>query len=285
MWARWVVLVVERRPSLEKHRPPGRSTSAVLVVVAASWRHYRAHAPTLTVLALPVAVYALVASVVQPAGSPYSPTAAALGCLLTLLGYPFFSVMTGALVQAVQLQLVRQAPGPGLVLRLLRRRLRSLLAVPLAAARRLPEWGVSVLVVAGLGLIPPEAPAEAECAAAVAALLGGTALLIGFLRLAFSVPAVIVEQLEPAAAVERSLDLTRGNWWRIAAVTFLLSLLPAAAGLGLGWLVRQVSADLAETLPGTLLQAAGPALASLVYSPLGAVGTTLLYYDVRRTRG
>ena len=103
-------------------------------------------------------------------------------------------------------------------------------------------------------------------------MLGGLlliAIVAGFLyywwvRWSFLTQVIIEEGCGPAAAFTRSSRLVAGHWWRVFTLSTLLSTLPS--------------------LLGNLLNLAGPwavLVGQSLSAPLGTVGMTLLYWEVR----
>jgi hypothetical protein len=107
-----------------------------------------------------------------------------------------------------------------------------------------------------------------------------------FCRLAVSVPAAIIEKDSPFAAMERSMDLTRGY----AGQMFLLLLLVWVLGMVVGGVLQ---------LPGTILMFMAvaakhqPSVAVMAYNyvaqfvsqvlvgPIGTISASLMYYNLR----
>lgn len=100
-----------------------------------------------------------------------------------------------------------------------------------AALPRLPNVILTTLAIAllfGLGLI--------------ALILPGIFIL---LMLCVAVPACILEDLSPIAALKRSRDLTRGNRWRLLGLVLLIGLMLIGVAV-----VVSLPLGLASTLPG-----------------------------------
>jgi membrane-anchored glycerophosphoryl diester phosphodiesterase (GDPDase) len=104
-------------------------------------------------------------------------------------------------------------------------------------------------------------------------------------RLFFTPSVVVLERLSGNAALKRSLNLSKGHFWRlwgdmivlsivfILAPLFLLTLLSGALGFALAAYGAPRNSLLAVTLP--------LGLAQLLTYPLLFIGIVLLYYDLR----
>ena len=95
-----------------------------------------------------------------------------------------------------------------------------------------------------------------------------------------AVPAVIVEASKPVAALKRSFSLVRGSWWRVFGITLVVTLVLVGLGLIIALpfaLAPRVDAPVLGDVFG-LLGSIGVAVA---VSPLAAIASTLIYYDLR----
>lgn len=102
---------------------------------------------------------------------------------------------------------------------------------------------------------------------------------IFFVWFAFSGPVVKIEGRPPLAALRRSRELVRGNFWRLFAVVIPLELgtdllVDAAAALG--------HATLGESFLG---EWAGAALGGVIATPLWAAAIVVLTYELIALRG
>ncbi|MDH4104093.1 MAG: glycerophosphoryl diester phosphodiesterase membrane domain-containing protein [Thermoleophilia bacterium] len=98
-------------------------------------------------------------------------------------------------------------------------------------------------------------------------------------RWAFAVQAVALEGHSGRAALSRSAELVRGNWWRTGVFTSIVTTVGAAAGPVVGILLL-----LGTTRSFFLINA----ISSLVYAvtiPFVALALTYLYYDLREREG
>jgi len=93
----------------------------------------------------------------------------------------------------------------------------------------------------------------------------------------FVTPAVVVEGARGAAALRRSSELVRGNWWRVFGIlvgTGLVAALPTfAVAIPFGVMAEASDLD-APALAGTIL-------GETLVGPFGALVLALLYFDLR----
>ncbi|MBM3947837.1 MAG: hypothetical protein FJ312_01080 [SAR202 cluster bacterium] len=96
--------------------------------------------------------------------------------------------------------------------------------------------------------------------------------------------AIIIEGRKPLDALKRSLELVRGDWWRVFGI--ILIFLLVAAGFGLmvnapfviaSWIV---GTEPSSTVDAALRFFGGLAVGTAV-APILAIAWTLLYYDLR----
>lgn len=96
------------------------------------------------------------------------------------------------------------------------------------------------------------------------------------------VPAIIVEDIGPVAAVRRSAELIRPDFWRVLGIVIVTGILVGILGSALGFGFQLVSFVAGPF--GWVLIAIGSILASLVTTPLIAAIVLLLYVDARIRR-
>jgi len=117
--------------------------------------------------------------------------------------------------------------------------------------------------------------------------LGFLAFVYGmfmWVRYSLAVPACVVEELPAGKAINRSVELCKGSWWRI----FVLWLLVAVVRGVLGTLFAFPIIVLAFKHPGhqlpmqwLLLQQVGIFLSNALIGPIYSIGLTLFYFDQR----
>ena len=115
----------------------------------------------------------------------------------------------------------------------------------------------------------------------VAATLAGAALLLApglfaFCIFAVAIPACLAEKLGPIRSLARSIDLTKGNRWRVLAILCLLE----GGGLALGELARSGIALIFGDLWSVILRL--PVDAAI--QAFIAVATSVLYMKLRVAR-
>ncbi len=80
-----------------------------------------------------------------------------------------------------------------------------------------------------------------------------------------------LEKCGPSAALARSSDLVRENWWRVLGILLLIGIL---AGIANG---------IAGAILG-LIPYAGPIVVAVLFAPIMIIVQTLLYHDLRVRR-
>ena len=84
----------------------------------------------------------------------------------------------------------------------------------------------------------------------------------------FGIPqAVILEAKNPREALSRSSDLVKNTWWRVFGILSVIVLIAGAIGSILGITVGRI--------PWV-----GQCLVTMLVTPIGVIGATLLYYDL-----
>ena len=91
----------------------------------------------------------------------------------------------------------------------------------------------------------------------------------------FYVPAIMIEGQRPIAALARSAELVRGSWWRVfgIGIVFVILLL---VGLFIASIPGFLMVLISEPLGNLLLN-----MGAVFFTPIGLVGTTLVYLDLR----
>jgi hypothetical protein len=119
--------------------------------------------------------------------------------------------------------------------------------------------------------------------AALGILLGAILIVPGvylFVRWYFVPQAVVLEGAQGASALRASGRLVEGSWWRTLGLILLVNVvvLLVAVVLGAPFTAAADSADRA------IWALAGEIVASSVTQPLGALYSTLLYFDLRERK-
>jgi hypothetical protein len=120
-------------------------------------------------------------------------------------------------------------------------------------------------------------------ATAIGALVALVLLAFLGIRLALTLPPIVIERKGPFRGIGRSWRLTRGHWWRTLAVLGLASLLTlliglaAGAALGAALTAASFSQETTAAVLFTLLTIA----VSVVTTPIVAAVMTVHYYDMR----
>jgi hypothetical protein len=114
-----------------------------------------------------------------------------------------------------------------------------------------------------------------------AAVLAGFILLIVpgvwlAIRCYFATQAAALDGLGPGAAMRRSSDLVRGQWWRTCGCLLATGLLLGLAG--------SIATDAFAASGNGALFVAGTAVAEAVVATLTAIFATLLYFDLLARR-
>lgn len=121
-------------------------------------------------------------------------------------------------------------------------------------------------------------PTEFWIAAAVAGALGAVMVIVGVLMLArwiFSVPVLLFEGLGGSAALARSRELSKGSFWRLAAMLVVWALVLALLASLAAFIADQLG-DLAASALGESLRLLVPALGLI----LGVYLAVLFALDV-----
>ena len=120
---------------------------------------------------------------------------------------------------------------------------------------------------------------------AVAAFLGLFALILPgiwlLFRWVFCLQAVVVDGRRNYDALKRSGELVDGTWWRVAGIVIAVNFLTS----GLSSLVSFPFLAAAEATDLAVFQLIGQTFGGVLFTPVGALITTLLYFDQRTRRG
>jgi hypothetical protein len=117
-----------------------------------------------------------------------------------------------------------------------------------------------------------------------------------WVRLSLTMPAMVLEQVSPVAAIRRSWQLSRGSFWRlfgIRALTFIIVTvaayvltIPFAIGAVMigGGSLNPFGAAATASLTALIIVAIGGIVAATVTRPISAGVNALLYLDLRMRR-
>jgi hypothetical protein len=224
-------------------------------------RNWRAFMGIVAVTCVPLGLLELVANDLVPeewsiGGPPPTQaevTAAVMfGLLLVAVSLLVVPLVTGAMVKAVADACIGRRPTVGGAYGYALGVIWSLLLVTLL---------VSLVVVAGCVLL----------------IIPG---LVFAVRLIFATNALVVEGVRGRAALRRSWELSRGNFWRIVGITLLVGIL---AGMWAG--VFQFGAILVylgvSTTAGQILSAVASTVVQVLAVPFLTIVLVLLYFDTR----
>lgn len=118
--------------------------------------------------------------------------------------------------------------------------------------------------------------------AVVTGLLAVTLILLPvavflFINWSMLVQVMINEGMGPLAALSRSRQVVRGQWWRTFGIILAIALLGVLPGFVIGWITGPVGSDWVSAL--------GVAAAGAITAPFIALAQTLLYADLRARKG
>jgi len=132
-------------------------------------------------------------------------------------------------------------------------------------------------------------------AALVGALSGSPAVLVlllvcvfvfafvVLLRTTVAAQSIVIERVGGRAGLRRSMRLTRGYFWRIVGILFLLGLLQSIVGAVFALPIVALASG-ASTDTQQLVSQAASAVSAIFVAPVSLVTLTLLYYDLRIRR-
>jgi hypothetical protein len=179
------------------------------------------------------------------------PAGAAAGVLLVVVGQVVVSLVAGTILSAVATELAGAAPSFGQSFRFGFARFGSLLLVSTL---------LCLAIVAGF--IPLVLPG----------------IYIG-VRLAASIPALVVEGRRGSQALSRSWSLVSGQWWHTFGTIVLAWLLLGIVSTVIRGIVHIVTAPVVAG--GWVVQALPVAVATMLLLPYAAAVLVLLYLDLR----
>ena len=152
-----------------------------------------------------------------------------------------------------------------------------------ALPRLAPVLVASFLIVLILSVTLIIVGALGSAAPAIGAIVA--LLLVAFLgiRLALTLPPIVIERTGPVRGIRRSWRLTRGHWWRTFAVLGLASLLTILIGLAAGAALGAAlsAASFSQEATAAVLFTLVMIAVSVVTTPIVAAVMTVHYYDMR----
>jgi len=162
-------------------------------------------------------------------------------------------LVIGALIHAVSQQYLRQRISIGQ-------------AYGFAWRRLLDMLGAGILVFLAIGgiILVSVIVAVFLPAGWILLVVGTCAVIYLMIRWIFFLPAASLENLGPTAALSRSRDLVKKNWWRVLGITLVVVLISGAIIVILG-----------------MIPVVGALLGSILVTPIFTIAGTLLYYDLR----
>ena len=190
-----------------------------------------------SVFALP-AIMGIMAVETIESLAPLVPTIIMIGIILVVVYIVAYPLMEGALIHAVSEQSLRRTISIGRAYRFAWRRLGAMIGAMILAG--LAILGMSITIVG----IP-------------------FAIYFG-IRWIFIWQAALLEGVGARAALSRSSDVVRGDWWRVVGIIFVV-----------GIIVGVISAILG------IIPIVGSIIGSILSTPIFIAAATLLYYDLR----
>lgn len=106
--------------------------------------------------------------------------------------------------------------------------------------------------------------------------------LILAMALSVAIPAIVIENKGPIAALERSIDLTKGNRWQIFGAIILLGLLSFL--LGVGGQAVTAALSLGTETTGVIVGAVIYLLQMAISTALGGALSAVLYVHLRENK-
>lgn len=159
----------------------------------------------------------------------------------------------GALIHAVSEQYLRQRISIGQAYGFAWRRLGAMIGASILAFLAIGGIiAVSVFVI------------TFSWAGWILVVVGACASIYLMIRWIFILPAALLEGLGPTAALSRSSDLVKKNWWRVLGIMLVVGLISGAISAILG-----------------MIPVVGALIGSILVTPIYTIANALLYYDLR----
>lgn len=227
------------------------------------------------------------ASTLNPVSAGWIMTGALFGMMLLLAYVLAYMVALGATTAAVsELYLDRPITIAGAYAQMRGLKGSLMILMLLTGLRVLGAILVTLLVIGIImGIFGSGAPFLGGLLAILTGLAGFVLVMLMTLRYALAVPALTLEPLSPSEAIRRSVDLTRGNVWRVFVLTIFASIITYISVM-----IFQVPLLTAAMIAGpesaaafwlNLAAAVTGAIASAISGPIMIIALAVLYYDVR----
>ncbi|TQM36553.1 glycerophosphoryl diester phosphodiesterase family protein [Pseudonocardia cypriaca] len=248
---------------------------------------------------VPLGIFALgqLAGLTAAPGDPADPTAIA-GVLVgsvagsavgALVSFVAITVLSGMLIAVLSQAVLGHKMSIGAAWAAVRSRIPGLVGLTLLIA-------LLLVLVAGVGVVPLVVLAVMQANAAVVVLVGvlfvllswAVALFLG-VSWALAAPAYVLEGVGVTAAMRRSFQLVRKQWWRVFGISLLGGIIAVIIGailsLPFSFAADPMSDPIAGvSIVGLLITSVGTIVATTVTAPFSAGITGLLYFDQRIRR-
>jgi hypothetical protein len=108
-------------------------------------------------------------------------------------------------------------------------------------------------------------------------------LLFTYVRMCLGIQAVVLERLAPVAALRRSMQLTRGSFWRIVLFYIVIGLVSGIISEILG-ILPDVFVTALPLSTRAIIEVLATGVVQIFTSPFILILLTLVYYDIRIRR-
>jgi hypothetical protein len=140
---------------------------------------------------------------------------------------------------------------------------------------------VALLIAVGILSVTLSSTKWAFSAGVVIGITAVVAFLAMYVRYALAIPACVVEDFTVRASLKRSVFLSKGSRWRVAAIYLIFLLLAWTVNYGLHFISIKIGVLLHSTIAAATVIYAARFLSGSVTAPLATIGISLLYYDER----
>jgi len=162
-------------------------------------------------------------------------------------------LVVGALIHAVSEQYLRQRISIGQAYGFAWRRLGAMLGAGILAFLAIGGIIAISVVVAAFSWV-----------GWILVVVGSCASIYLIICWTFILPAALLEDLGPTAALSRSSALVKKNWWRVLGIMLVVAIISGVISAILG-----------------MIPTVGALLGSILVTPIYTIASTLLYYDLR----